>query len=187
MDFLRQVNLDQNRKLEGDVVVVGGGNVAADVARTALRCTDGKVTMLCLEQREEMSAAKDEVAEILAEGIEIRNGWGPKEVLTENGRVKAVVFKRCTQVYDREHRFCPVYDDSDTITVPCENVLMAIGQSAQWGDLLKGSRVVIRRNGTAEADPVTLQTPISSWAATSSTAPALPSTPSPTAGKPWSP
>ena len=158
VDFLRKVNLGETDKLQGDVVVVGGGNVAADVARTALRCTDGKVTMLCLEQREEMPAAKDEVAEILAEKIEIKNGWGPKEVLTENGRVTGVVFKRCTRVYDEQRRFAPVYDENDTLTVPCENVLMAIGQSARWGELLKGSRVVLRRNGTAEADPVTLQT-----------------------------
>ena len=156
--FLRSVNLGRTASLHGDVAVVGGGNVAADVARTALRCTDGKVTMLCLEQREEMPAAKDEVAEILAEGIEIRNGWGPMEILTENGAVTGVVFKRCTRVYDDLHRFSPVYDENDTVTVPCGNVLMAIGQSAEWGELLKGSRVTVRRNGTAEADPVTLQT-----------------------------
>ncbi len=156
--FLRDVNLNSNTSLEGDVVVVGGGNVAADVARTALRCTKGKVTMLCLEQRDEMPAAKDEVAEILAEKIEIRNGWGPKEVLTENGRVTGVVFKKCVSVFDENHRFSPKYDENDTITVPCSNVLMAIGQSAEWGDLLKGSKVVLNRNGTAQADPVTLQT-----------------------------
>ncbi len=158
VDFLRNVNLGRTDTLQGDVVVVGGGNVAADVARTALRCTKGKVTMLCLEQRDEMPAAKDEVAEILEEKIEVRNGWGPKEVLTENGKVTGVVFKRCTRVYDAQHRFAPVYDENDTLTVACENVLMAIGQSARWGELLKGSKVVVRRNGTAEADPVTLQT-----------------------------
>ena len=158
VDFLRQVNLGSLNRLSGNVVVVGGGNVAADVARTALRAADGKVTMLCLEQRGEMPAAKDEVAELLEEGIELKNGWGPKEVLTENGKVTGIVFKRCTRVYDSEHRFSPQYDENDTITVPCENVLMAIGQSAVWGDLLKGSKVVVRRNGTAEADPVTLQT-----------------------------
>ncbi len=158
VDFLRQVNLGSLNRLSGHAVGVGGGNVAADVARTALRAADGKVTMLCLEQRGEMPAAKDEVAELLEEGIELKNGWGPKEVLTENGKVAGIVFKRCTRVYDSEHRFSPQYDENDTITVPCENVLMAIGQSAVWGDLLKGSKVVVRRNGTAEADPVTLQT-----------------------------
>ena len=156
--FLKDVNLTGNVQLSGDVVVVGGGNVAADVARTALRCTDGKVTMLCLESRDEMPAAKDEVAEILAENIEINNGWGPKEILTEDGKVTGIVFKRCTRVFDENHRFAPQYDDADTITVPCSHVLMAIGQSAEWGDLLKGSKVELRPNGTAVADPVTLQT-----------------------------
>ena len=156
--FLKDVNLNGNVQLSGDVVVVGGGNVAADVARTALRCTDGKVTMLCLESRDEMPAAKDEVAEILAENIEINNGWGPKEILTEDGKVTGIVFKKCIRVFDENHRFAPQYDDADTITVPCSHVLMAIGQSAEWGDLLKGSKVELRPNGTAVADPVTLQT-----------------------------
>ncbi|MBQ9188031.1 MAG: FAD-dependent oxidoreductase, partial [Clostridia bacterium] len=158
VSFLKRVNQKGSETLEGDVVVVGGGNVAADVARTALRCTKGKVTMLCLEQRHEMPAAKDEIAEVEQEGIEIQNGWGPKEVLVENGRVKGVVFKRCTSVFDENHRFSPKYDENDTITVPCENVLMAIGQSAEWGELLKGSKVEVRPNGTAVADPVTFQT-----------------------------
>ena len=158
VDFLRRANQDPSVKLSGDVVVVGGGNVAADVARTALRVTDGKVTMLCLESRDEMPAAKDEIAEVEEEGITIMNGWGPKEVLSENGKVTAIVFKKCVSVYDNEHRFAPVYDEEEAITVPCGNVLMAIGQSAQWGDLLKGSKVHLRRGGTAIADPVTFQT-----------------------------
>ena len=156
--FLKDINLNGGRTLDGDVVVVGGGNVAADVARSALRCTKGKVTMLCLEQREEMPAAKDEVAECEEEGIEILNGWGPKEVLQEDGKVTAVVFKRCKSVFDADHKFFPVYDEEDTITVPCSHVLMAIGQGAQWGDLLDGTNVAFRMNGTAVADPVTLQT-----------------------------
>lgn len=137
--------------------------MAADVARTALRCTDGRVTMLCLEQRDEMPASKDEVAECEAEGITVKNGWGPKEILTEtdqdgNRIVKGIVFKKCLSVKDADGRFNPKYDENDTITISCENVLTAIGQSADWGHLLDGSKVKLRRNGTAEADPVTLQT-----------------------------
>jgi NADPH-dependent glutamate synthase beta subunit-like oxidoreductase len=158
VSFLKRVNEKGSETLTGDVVVIGGGNVAADVARTALRCTKGSVTMLCLEQRDEMPAAKDEVAEVEQEGITIRNGWGPKEVLVQDGKAVGVVFKRCTRVYDADHRFAPVYDENDTITVPCENVLLAIGQSAEWGDLLKGRKVALRPNGTAIADPVTYQT-----------------------------
>ena len=158
VSFLKRVNQKGSEVLDGDVVVVGGGNVAADVARTALRCTKGKVTMLCLEQRAEMPAAKDEIEEVEKEGIVIQNGWGPKEVLTKDGKVTGVVFKRCTRVYNDEHRFAPQYDEDDTITVPCENVLMAIGQSAEWGALLEGSKVKVRPNGTAVADAVTYQT-----------------------------
>ncbi|MCR4879675.1 MAG: FAD-dependent oxidoreductase, partial [Bacilli bacterium] len=118
VDFLKKVNLDESFKLKGDVVVVGGGNVAADVARTALRSSNGaKVTMLCLEDKENMPAAKDEIEEVEAEGIIIKNGWGPKEVLKdEKGNVKGIVFRKCLQFKNAEGKFDPVYDDENTIT-----------------------------------------------------------------------
>ncbi|MBR4194020.1 MAG: FAD-dependent oxidoreductase [Oscillospiraceae bacterium] len=156
--FLNRVNRDHSVRLPGDVVVVGGGNVAVDVARTALRTTGGKVTMLCLESEAEMPAARDEVDEAKEEGVEVFNGWGPKEVLSENGKVTGIVFKRCTAVYDAQHRFSPVYDENETITLPCSTVLQAIGQSAVWGELLKGTRVELNRNGTVVHDPVTFET-----------------------------
>ena len=158
IDFLKRVNQDNSVKLPGDVVVVGGGNVAVDVARSAARTTGGKVTMLCLESEAEMPAAKDEVEEALEEGIEVKNGWGPKEILVEDGRVTGIVFKRCTRVFDEEHRFNPAYDEEDTITIPCQTVLQAIGQSAVWGELLKGTKVELKRNGTVVYDPVTFET-----------------------------
>ncbi|MCR5161387.1 MAG: FAD-dependent oxidoreductase [Lachnospiraceae bacterium] len=159
VSFLYEVNqAGAGKHLEGDAVVIGGGNVACDVARTAARCTTGKVTMLCLEQWNEMPAAKDEAEEVLEEKIEILNGWGPKEILTEDGKVTGVVFKRCTSVKNFAGRFDPQYDENETLTIECRNVLMAIGQSVEWGDLLKGTKVKVRGNGTAEADPVTLQT-----------------------------
>ena len=156
--FLNRVNKDHSIRLPGDVVVVGGGNVAVDVARTAARTTSGKVTMLCLESETEMPAARDEVEEAKEEGIEVLNGWGPKEVLVEDGKVTGIVFKRCTSVYDAEHRFSPAYDEDETITLACSTVLQAIGQSAVWGDLLKGTKVELNRNGTVVHDPVTFET-----------------------------
>ncbi len=158
VDFLRNVNQDHSIRLKGDTVVIGGGNVAIDVARTAVRAGSDKVTMLCLESPEEMPAAKDEVEEAQEEGIEVMNGWGPKEILTEDGRVKGVVFKKCTAVFDQDHRFHPQYDESETITISCSNVLLSIGQSIQWGNLLEGTKVETRPNGGAIADPLTLQT-----------------------------
>lgn len=158
VEFLRRVNLDKKVKLKGETVVIGGGNVAIDVAGSALRAGSKKVTMLCLESPEEMPAAKDEVAEAKEDGIVIMNGWGPKEILTENGKVTGVVFKKCVSVFDEEHRFSPKYDEEETITIPCENVLQSIGQSIQWGGLLEGTKVETRPNGGVIADPLTRQT-----------------------------
>ena len=157
--FLRRVNIDPaGTKLSGDTVVIGGGNVAVDVARAAERCGDGRVRMFCLEDRASMPAADDEVAEAEREGISVSCGWGPKEVLSENGRVKAVVFKKCTRVFDEKHKFAPLYDENDTQTVACENLLLSVGQSILWGDLLKGSRVKLGRGNGALADALTYQT-----------------------------
>ena len=158
VEFLRSVNLDESTKLSGRTVVVGGGNVAVDVARAALRAGSGEVSMFCLESRDIMPAAKDEVAEAEEEGISVNNSWGPKEILTENGKVKAIVFKKCLSVKDADGRFNPQYDENDLMTVECENVLLSIGQSIVWGDLLKGTKVEIRPNAGAIADPVTYQT-----------------------------
>ncbi len=158
VSFLRRINSDHSLRLKGKTIVIGGGNVAIDVAGSALRAGSDEVTMLCLEQLAEMPAAKDEIKEALEDGVKINNGWGPKEVISENGHVTAVVFKRCTRVFDEDHKFSPVYDENDTITLPCDNLLLSIGQSVVWGDLLKDTKVEIRRNGTVVADPVTLQT-----------------------------
>ncbi len=158
VDFLRRVNLDNTVKLNGDVIVIGGGNVAVDVARTAKRVTDGKVTMLCLEGKDEMPAADDEVEDAKAEGIEVMNGWGPKEILTKDGKVTGIIFKKCTSVKDADGRFNPQYDETETIELSADNILLSIGQSVVMGDLLKGTSVEINRNGTIKADPVTFQT-----------------------------
>lgn len=159
IEFLNKVNKDEEHmKLSGKTVVIGGGNVAMDVARTALRAGSDDVSMYCLESRDEMQAAKDEIEEALEENISINNGWGPKEIITENGRVKAVVLKKCTSVFNAEKRFAPVYDENDTITIECDNVLLSIGQQIIWGNLLAGTKVELNKNGTAKADPVTYQT-----------------------------
>ena len=106
----------QEVRLSGCTVVIGGGNVAVDVARTALRAGSDTVSMYCLESREIMPAAADEIAEAEEEGITICNSWGPKEVLTENGRVSGVVFKKCISVFDETGRFNPGYDEEQLLT-----------------------------------------------------------------------
>ena len=83
-----------------------------------------------------MPAAKDEIAEAREEGILIKNCWGPKEVLVEDGRVTGIVLKQCTQVFDKDGKFSPLYDENETKTVGCDHVILSIGQAAVWGGLL---------------------------------------------------
>ena len=159
VEFLRSVNLNEDSvHLNGRTVVIGGGNVAIDVARTALRTGSELVSMYCLESEAEMPAARDEVEEAKEEDIQIQCGWGPKEILTENGAVTGIVLKKCISVFDENHRFAPVYNENDCITLECENVLLSIGQTILWGNLLKDTAVELRPNQTAQADPVTYQT-----------------------------
>lgn len=156
--FLRNVNLNETTRLEGRTVVVGGGNVAIDVARTAIRTGSSEVGLYCLESAEEMPAQAEEQKEAEEEGISLNCGWGPKRILTKDGHVTGIEFKRCTAVFDENHRFRPQYDENDTITAECENVLVSIGQSIQWGSMLDGTRVRLNRNQTAMADERTYQT-----------------------------
>ncbi|MCI8614645.1 MAG: FAD-dependent oxidoreductase [Lachnospiraceae bacterium] len=158
VDFLREVKEKEAFDIGGDVVVIGGGNVAIDAARTAVRCAEGKVSMFCLESRDEMPAGREEILEAAEEHIAINNGWGPKEILTENGRAVGVVFKKCTRVYDENHRFAPVYDENETMSVSCSAVIFSVGQTILWGDLLKGTKVELRPNGGAIANRLTYQT-----------------------------
>jgi NADPH-dependent glutamate synthase beta subunit-like oxidoreductase/Na+-translocating ferredoxin:NAD+ oxidoreductase RNF subunit RnfB len=158
VDFLRAVNGGADAGLRGKTIVIGGGNVAIDVARTAVRVGSVNVDMYCLESREEMPALEEETEEALSEGVSIHNGRGPKRILTENGLVKGVEFRRCLSVFDENGRFNPAYDDADTIIAEADNVLISVGQGVDWGGLLEGSRVRLRPNGTAIADSFTLQT-----------------------------
>ena len=158
VDFLREAGAKESFALEGDVVVVGGGNVAIDAARISSRCTDAKISMFCLETREKMPASNEEIEEALEEGIKLNCGWGPKEVLEENGHVSGVVFKKCTRVFDAQGRFSPEYDENDTVTIPCRHVIFSVGQAIDWGHMLDNLHVELRPNGGALANKLTYQT-----------------------------
>lgn len=158
VDFLREAGAKESFALEGDVVVVGGGNVAIDAARISSRCVDAKISMFCLEQRENMPASKEEIAEALEEGIELNCGWGPKEVLEEDGKVAGVVFKKCTRVLDEQGRFSPEYDEEQTVTIPCKHVIFSVGQAIEWGNMLDNLDLKRRPNGGALANKLTYQT-----------------------------
>jgi NADPH-dependent glutamate synthase beta subunit-like oxidoreductase/formate hydrogenlyase subunit 6/NADH:ubiquinone oxidoreductase subunit I len=158
VEFLREINLGREISLSGNVVVIGGGNVAMDVARSAVRLNSDSVSMYCLEKEEEMPALPEEKEEAHAEGIAIHNSWGPMSIEVKNGRVSGVKFKKCVSVFDKDGRFNPVYNENQTQLVPCDHVLVAIGQGIEWGNLLNGSRVELNRNNTICADPFTYAT-----------------------------
>ena len=158
VDFLKEAGSREEFAFKGNVVVVGGGNVAIDAARVSARCTANKISMFCLEPRDKMPASAEEIKEALEEGIELNCGYGPKEIIEENGSVKAIVFKKCLSVFDAEGRFSPQYDEDDTLTVECSHVIFSVGQAADWGRLLEGLDIKLRPNGTAIASRLTYQT-----------------------------
>ncbi len=159
VDLLHTVIDDESYQLSGDTVVIGGGNVAIDVSRTAVRCGSSKVTQVSLETRDIMPALPEEIELAESESILIQGGWGPKEILTENGKVTGIVFKKCTQVKNAEGRFDPQYDENETMTIACSNVILSVGQATIWGDLLEGEDVEFRGPAPV-ADKVTFQTSV---------------------------
>jgi NADPH-dependent glutamate synthase beta subunit-like oxidoreductase/NAD-dependent dihydropyrimidine dehydrogenase PreA subunit len=158
VDFLREVNLGNDIKLEGNVVVIGGGNVAIDVARTAARVGATKVDMYCLESQKEMPALEEEIEEAVSENIGINNSWGPKRIIQENGRVVGIEFKKCLSVFDVNGKFSPVYDENETKLVKTNNILISVGQAMEWGNLLENSKIELNPNKTIKVDSFTLQT-----------------------------
>ncbi len=158
VSYLRK-SYEKREPFKGNVVVVGGGNVAVDCARNAHRLGAQSVKMFSLESRDEMPATKQEIAETLEEDIEICNSWGPKEVLTDDtGKVTGIVFKRCVSVFDAAGKFAPAYDENETVEVKADKIVFAIGQSIEWGKLLQGSKVEFWHGNYPVADKFTYQT-----------------------------
>jgi formate dehydrogenase (NADP+) beta subunit len=142
VEFLREVSLGEQASLGERVVVIGGGNVAYDVGRTVLRQTSldsartamreagvHSVHLCSLESLDEMPADDVEIIEGDEEGIQRLNSLGPVEIHLEDGRVSGITMRCCLRVFDEDHRFSPIYDDDDKVTIPCDVVIMAIGQT----------------------------------------------------------
>ncbi|MBK8177320.1 MAG: FAD-dependent oxidoreductase [Planctomycetes bacterium] len=173
VDLLRAVSLGERFDLGRDVLVIGGGNVAYDVARTVLRqiafdtartakraVHGGRVRLASLETLEEMPADTLEIHEGDEEGVERLNGWGPLEIQRGgDGRVTGVLVRRCLRVFDAERRFAPVYDDAQRQTVECDTVLLAVGQAPNLGFLADGGADVEQaRPGWPKLDSRTQRT-----------------------------
>lgn len=158
VEFLKTVNLGEGTDVQGKVVVIGGGNVAIDVARSSVRLENVLQTdIYCLEARDAMPAHKEEVEEALEEEVGINNSWGPTKIITENGKTRAVEFKRCVSILDKDGRFNPQFDETVKKVVPCDYVLLSVGQTFNYGNLLKGEEVTLTNRNTIKVDPITLQ------------------------------
>jgi heterodisulfide reductase subunit A-like polyferredoxin len=157
IEFLRDVALGNPVSVGKRVVVIGGGNVAIDVALTAKRVGAQDVTLVCLETREEMPAWDYEIEEALEEGVTIVNSLGPSRFLKMNGDLSGIEFKCCTCVFDENGVFCPEYDETDLSELEADTVIVAIGQAA---DLSFAEKEGIAATRGLEADPITLQTSI---------------------------
>ena len=129
LDFLSAARAADSFDLGQDVIVVGGGNVATDVAMTALRLSGGKVRLFCLESREDMPAHDHELETAAAEGIEINPGWGPATIRGADGKVTGVEFRRCVRVFDDQRKFAPAFDEQQRLTADASAVILAIGQA----------------------------------------------------------
>ena len=157
--FLRDAALKKDIPVGKNVVVIGGGNVAVDVALTARRLGAESVKMVCLEARHEMPAWDYEIEDAVEENVEIINSQGPKQFIDENGKLARVEFKKCTAVFDENHRFNPQYDEADITAIAADTVIVAIGQTATL-EFTASQEIQTTPPGGLAADPVTFQTPI---------------------------
>jgi formate dehydrogenase (NADP+) beta subunit len=198
IDFLLNVNLGYRFSIGKQVIVIGGGNVAIDVARTAmreqqklageapadtalpdrlsqseldvamkefmdvsraaLRMGAREVHLICLESREEMPASEEEIEEGLNEGIRIHPSLGPKQFLSEKGKLTGLETIRCKSVFDAERRFHPTFEPGTESVIPCDTAILAIGQASDLSFLGPEDGIETTRQGTVKIDPGTLRT-----------------------------
>ncbi|HSW57722.1 MAG TPA: FAD-dependent oxidoreductase, partial [Dehalococcoidales bacterium] len=153
VSFLRDVNLGKKVSVGKNVLVVGGGSVAMDVAMTVKRLGAASVKTVCLEcSYEEMPAERDETSQAEEEGVVIDMSWGPKEILVKGGKVVGVELKRCTSCYDKSGKFAPKYDETETMKVDCDMVITAIGQTSNLNFVAAGTKLKTSKRGTCEVD-----------------------------------
>ena len=157
-NFLRAINMGDKVEIGKRVVIIGGGNIAIDVALSALRLGAKEVEIFCLEKKEEMPAHEWGIENAIKEGIKINYRWGPKYIEGKNGRLTGVSFKRCTMVFDVDGRFNPSYDERETTATSADSVIVAIGQVADLSFLGEESSLTTFKDIAIKADNFTLET-----------------------------
>ncbi len=158
LDFLKKVNAKEKPDLGKEVIVVGGGSVAIDVARTSIRLGAEKVILTCLETDEEMPAHEWEISEAVDEGVELQTAWGPQRILGKDGKVVGVELVRCTCVFDEEGCFNPSFDEETTQTITADTVFFAVGQSVDLSKISNGIDLKQTENGTLATKENTWET-----------------------------
>ena len=198
IDFLLNVNLGYRFEVGKRVVVIGGGNVAIDVARSAMREQQQKlvtdratavlpdaltaseadvamkefmdvsraalrmgareVQLVCLESREEMPASEEEIHEGLLEGMRLRPSFGPKQFIGKEGKLTGLQVIKCVSVFDENKRFNPKFEPGTEFVIPCDTVILAIGQSSDLSFLKPNDGIETTRQGTLQINPDTLMT-----------------------------
>lgn len=145
LQFLVEVNQWMQKKERKHVLVIGGGNVAMDVAVTAKRLGAESVTLACLESRAEMPSSAEEIKRAEEEGVVIRNSFGVSRAITENGKVVGMELKKCVSVFDENHRFAPEYDDEALEVINADSILMAAGQKVDLSFLKEEYDLAVER------------------------------------------
>lgn len=158
VDFLRVVSLEKKYPAGKKVAVIGGGNVAIDVARSLRRVGTEDIQLFCLESRSEMPAHEWEIKEAEEEGITVNSGWGPSGILGKEGRVSGLSIKKCLSVFDKDGKFDPVFDETDSMDIDFDSVILAVGQATDSSFLSEKSGAKVDRNGRIQVDPETLET-----------------------------
>ncbi len=158
LDFLVDVGNWMAGKVGSEVFVMGGGNVAMDVAITAKRLGAKKVTLACLEPRDRMPASAEEIARAEEEGVIVMPSWGISKVVEENGVLKGMELKRCTTAWDENGVFNPQYDACDTTVINAENILMAVGQKVDLSFLDEKYQIQLNRRGLIDVSGETSMT-----------------------------
>ncbi|UCH23000.1 MAG: FAD-dependent oxidoreductase [Deltaproteobacteria bacterium] len=156
LEFLKQVAKGEDIRLKENVVVIGGGNVAVEVALTALRCGAQNVSMACLECIEEMPASPWEIEGAVSEGINILPSWGPDKILRQNGNITGLALVECTCVFDDQGNFCPQFGESKE-SILVDQVIFAVGQATELSFLDNSSSISVA-GGLIVVDQESLET-----------------------------
>ncbi len=159
LEFLRASKREGYRLDGREVIVIGGGNVAMDVARSAVRCGASKVRLACLESYDEMPAFSWEIEEAEEEGVELNCSWGPDAIKVENGRISGMETKECTAVFDEEGRFSPCFNEEKKTFIPGDLVIFAIGQASDL-EMVKKVGIPLDERGNLVYDRDTMKTPV---------------------------